>query len=197
MKKATVSGEVFTASDYNKFVDENIDAMREEEGRMNSDFQTQAWVCNYMVGLLPAGISTVLEPTPGNGNLVRALNGYQVTAPLEFFNTIGRFDAVVMNPPFTPMELGYRILYSVMEMSDIIIALMPWMTLINSEKRTRAIENFGLMSISHLPRSAFAGARVQTCILEMRRGFTGETIIRFPMAGQFSNGRVVEAVKRY
>jgi len=145
-----------------------------------SNFQTAKWVCDIMVGLLPAGVSTVLEPTPGEGNLVRALNGYQVTAPQEFWNVSGRFDAVVMNPPFTPMEQGYRILYAVMEMSDIVIALMPWLTLINSEKRTNDIKGYGLKSISHLPRSAFAGARVQTCILEMQKGFVGETSIRFP-----------------
>jgi len=145
-----------------------------------SNFQTEKWVCDIMVGLLPDDVTTILEPTPGEGNLVRALNGYQVAAPQEFWNVSGRFDAVVMNPPFTPMEQDYRILYAVMEMSDIIIALMPWLTLINSEKRTRDIKAFGLKSISHLPRSAFAGARVQTCILEMVKGFEGETSIRFP-----------------
>ena len=64
------------------------------------DFQTLESVCKYMVSLIPDGISTVLEPTPGKGNLVRALNGYQVTAPSEFWDVSGRFDAVVMNPPF-------------------------------------------------------------------------------------------------
>lgn len=143
------------------------------------DFQTHPIVCQYMVSLLPTGVSTVLEPTPGEGNLVRALNGYQVTAPSEFWGVSGRFDAVVMNPPFTPMEEGYRILYAVMEMSDIIIALMPWLTLINSEKRTDDIENFGLKGVTHLPRSIFKGSRVQTCILEMQKGFTGEKSLRF------------------
>ena len=143
------------------------------------DFQTHPVVCQYMVSLLPAGVSSVLEPTPGEGNLVRALNRYQVTAPSEFWNVSGRYDAAVMNPPFTPMEEGYRILYAVMEMSDIIIALMPWLTLINSEKRTDDIESFGLKGVTHLPRSAFKGSRVQTCILEMHRGFTGEKSLRF------------------
>lgn len=145
------------------------------------DFQTPPVVCQYMVSLLPAGVSTVLEPTPGEGNLVRALQakGYQVTAPSEFWDVSGRWDAVVMNPPFTPMEEGYRILYAVMEMSDIIIALMPWLTLINSEKRTDDIEGFGLKGVTHLPRSAFKGSRVQTCILEMQKGFTGEKSLRF------------------
>jgi hypothetical protein len=137
------------------------------------DFQTHPVVCKYMASLLPAGVSTVLEPTPGLGNLVRALSGYQVTAPCEFWEVSGRFDAVVMNPPFTPMAEGYRILYAVMQMSDIIIALMPWLTIINSEKRTADIKNYGLRSVTHLPRSAFPGARVQTCILEMQKGYDG------------------------
>jgi hypothetical protein len=147
-----------------------------------SNFQTEKWVCDIMVDLLPAGISAVLEPTPGEGNLVKVLQAkaYQVTAPSEFWDVSGHWDAVVMNPPFTPMEQGYKILYAVLEMSDIVIALMPWLTLINSEKRTKDIKSFGLKSISHLPRSAFPGARVQTCILEMHKGFVGETYIRFP-----------------
>lgn len=143
------------------------------------EFQTQESVCKYMVSLIPAGVSTVLEPTPGKGNLVRALNGYQVTAPSEFWDVSGRFDAIVMNPPFTPMEQGYRILYAVMEMSDIIIALMPWLTIINSEKRTSDIEGYGLKSVTHLPRSAFKGSRVQTCILEMQKGYEGVKSLRF------------------
>lgn len=143
------------------------------------DFQTQEWVCEFMVGLLPDSVRTVLEPTPGEGNLVKALNGYQVTAPQEFWNTQGCYDAVVMNPPFTPMEQGYKILFATMEMSDIVIALMPWLTLINSEKRTKQIKEFGLKSVNHLPRSAFPGSRVQTCVLEMHRGYVGETRMRF------------------
>ena len=144
------------------------------------DFQTKKWVCDFMVSLLPINCSTVLEPTPGEGNLVEALIPfYKVTAPSNFLDVEDRFDAVVMNPPFTPMKRGYEILYAVMEMSDIIIALMPWLTIINSQKRTEDIESFGLKSISHLPRSAFPGARVQTCILEMQKGYIGDKVLRF------------------
>jgi hypothetical protein len=64
-----------------------------------------------------------------------------------------------------------------MEMSDNIIALMPWLTMINGAKRTKDIMDFGLVSITHLPRKVFDGSRVQTCILEMRRGYTGKTEI--------------------
>lgn len=137
------------------------------------DFQTRPEECELMVGMLPARVKTVLEPTPGEGNLVRALktHGYTVTAPTEFWDVAGQWDAVVMNPPFSPMKRGYKILYAVMDMTDIIIALMPWLTLINSVRRTTRILDWGLYSVTHLPRSAFPGSRVQTCILNMQRGY--------------------------
>jgi len=141
-------------------------------------FQTPEKICKYMINLLPQGISTVLEPTAGKGNLVRLLHnkGINVDAPKNIFGHCAkRYDAVVMNPPFTPMFLGYKIFYLCMDMSNIIIALMPWLTIINSQKRTTDIVNFGLKSITHLPRSTFKGARVQTCILEMVKGYKGIT----------------------
>lgn len=80
-----------------------------------------------------------------------------------------------MNPPFTPMKTGYEILYRCMEMSNNIIALMPWLTLINSEKRTAKIFEYGLISVTHLPRNVFPGSRVQTCILQMQKFYNKET----------------------
>ena len=137
-------------------------------------FQTPKHTCDLMVAMLPSGVKTVLEPTPGKGNLVTALSGYEVVAPEDFWLTSGRYDAIVMNPPFTPMKVGYEILYECMEMSDTIIALMPWLTMINSEKRTKLIMGYGLKSITHLPRNTFKGSRVQTCILEMQKGWDGQ-----------------------
>ena len=55
---------------------------------------------------------------------------------------------------------------------------MPYLTIINGEKRTQDIMNWGLKSITHLPRSIFKGSRVQTCILEMKKGFIGDTIFK-------------------
>jgi len=146
------------------------------------DFQTPADICEYMVSLIPAGIRDVLEPTPGKGNLVAALRlaGYQVEAPTDFFShPIRNHEAIVMNPPFTPMQRGYEILYRCMERTDIIIALMPWLTLINSITRTDRIIEYGLVSVTHLPRTVFKGARVQTCILEMRKGFNESSQFHF------------------
>ena len=134
-------------------------------------FQTPENVCKYMVRLLPEGVQTVLEPTPGEGNIVRVLQNYEVTAPTDFWQIEGNWDAVVMNPPFSPMDMGYKILFKCMEMSPVVIALMPWLTIINSEKRTKKIMEYGLKSVTHLPRSTFKGSRVQTCILEMSKGW--------------------------
>jgi hypothetical protein len=144
------------------------------------DFQTPEDVCNLMASFLPDNVGLILEPTSGEGNLVKALSKKgDVFAPVDFFEMeFKRFDTVVMNPPFSPMKLGYKILYSCMEMSDVVIALMPWLTMINGNKRTNDIMNFGLVSITHLPRSIFDGARVQTCILEMRKGFDGDTVFK-------------------
>ncbi len=143
------------------------------------DFQTPPWVCDFMVGMVPPDTRTVLEPTPGEGNLVRSLSGFNITAPDDFWIVNGQWDCVVMNPPFSPMKVGYKILDRCMGMSNHIIALMPWLAIINSEKRTTAIEDFGLRSVTHLPRSVFKGARVQCCVLEMERGFSHAKAIRF------------------
>jgi type I restriction-modification system DNA methylase subunit len=144
------------------------------------NFQTPQNVCDYMASMVLVTKGIILEPTAGKGNLVKSLKKYgEVFVPKDF-NTMPdqKFDYVVMNPPFTPMKQGYDILYRCMGMSDNIIALMPYLTIINGEKRTNDIFNFGLKSITHLPRSIFKGSRVQTCILEMKKGYKGETIFK-------------------
>lgn len=143
-----------------------------------NNFQTPEPICRYMSSFLPAEkAGTILEPTHGKGNLVKVLNscGY-VFAP-DDFNKVngGHYDWVVMNPPFSPMKRGYDILYKCMGMTDNIIALMPYLAVINGEKRTMDIFNYGLKSITHLPRSTFKGSRVQTCILEMKKGYKEKT----------------------
>ena len=147
--------------------------------KVNKDFQTPIKVCQYMVSFLPDNAGKILEPTPGDGNLVEICRnkGNVFYHPGDFFKMRKiRFDWIVMNPPFSPMKKGYQILYDCMDMSDNIIALMPWLTIINSQKRIDDIMNFGLVSISHLPRNVFPGSRVQTCILEMKKGYKGQTV---------------------
>lgn len=161
----------------------------------SEDFQTPPEYCGYMVSLLPIGINSVLEPTPGLGNLVKALKGagYQVTQPDDFFLIPpgSRFDAVVMNPPFSlkytitenaPLHLikegnkmGYSILSQCMDMADTVIALMPWFTISDSDVRMRRLKRWGLRSITALPRKAFNYIRVQTIVLHLEKGYAGKT----------------------
>jgi len=138
---------------------------------LDNSFQTPSVVCDYMVDLLPSHVVTVLEPTPGKGNLVHSLARYDVSAPKDFWAIEGKFDAVVMNPPFSPMLTGYQILEKCFTMSSIIIALMPWLGFINSEKRTRVWVEKGLYKIVHLPRSIFKGSRVQCAIFCFNREY--------------------------
>lgn len=152
------------------------------------DFQTLPEICDYMAAFVSGENLSILEPTPGEGNLVRALKNYgNVVAPKDFFFLpSARYDWVVANPPFTPMKVGYQILDKCLEMSDNLIFLLPWLVLINGEKRTRKLQDFGLVSVTHLPRKAFDGARVQACILELRKGWTGKTTLKFYRLGQGS-----------
>lgn len=143
-------------------------------------FQTPQHVCEYMASFIPPNPGLILEPTAGKGNLVMALEKHgKVFAPDDFDKMKeNKFDWIVMNPPFSPMKQRYKILYRCMEMTDNIIALMPYLAIINGEKRTSDIMNYGLKSITHLPRSTFKNARVQTCILEMKRGWNKETTFK-------------------
>jgi len=162
------------------------------------DFQTPVEISRYMASLIPAWAKTVLEPTPGIGNLVRACEerGLKVTAPKDFFllDTKERFDCVIMNPPFSVkyarlenakanlfgygMRLGYWMLVQCMHKSDRVIALMPWNCIIDSDKRTRTLKHYGIRSITHLPRQTFPGARVQCCVFELVKGYSDETVFK-------------------
>lgn len=163
--------------------------------KIEYQFQTPPSVCRYMVSLLPNGIRSVLEPTPGLGNLVSALWQYDVTDPVDYFllDKNRRFDAVVMNPPFshrtadlenapkgygTGLKVGYRILVECMHKSDTVIALMPWFTIGDSDVRLRYLKNFGLISVTALPRKTFQYARIQTVILHLQKGYKGETTFK-------------------
>ena len=161
------------------------------------DFQTPKEVCSYMVGLIPNDAVTVLEPTCGSGNLVKALerSGFEVTAPEDYFLLQHRrFDVVCLNPPFSSkyaflenapksytesgMRLGYQILKDCMEMSDHVIALMPWFTLSDSDVRLRYLKRFGMKSLTALPRKTFQYARIQTVVIELEKGYQGETAFK-------------------
>ncbi len=143
-----------------------------------NDFQTPEWVCALMVKHIPASAWTILEPTPGEGNLVKAIKAELPFSYVTVYEGLPYHcvDCVVANPPFTPMKVGYEMLDTFFKLSDNIIILMPWLALINSQKRTKNYIEHGLKQIIHLPRSAFARSRVQTCILIFEKGYRGEIV---------------------
>jgi type I restriction-modification system DNA methylase subunit len=160
----------------------------------STQYQTPPEIAAYMVTLIPDWVKTVLEPTPGMGNIVTAAvnKGYTVTAPQDYFLLQNeKFDCIIMNPPFsakftnlqnapaaaqkTGMRTGYFILNDCMQKSDVVIALMPWFTITDSDVRARYLKSWGLKSITHLPRKTFNYIRIQCVVLELVRGFKGDT----------------------
>lgn len=162
-------------------------------------FQTPDEVCDYMVNMVPKKSKTILEPTQGMGNLVRALerrNFKNIITPKDFFlfDTDIRVDTVILNPPFSSnsanlenapagvnlkgMRVGYYILEECLKMSDNVIALMPWFTISDSDVRLRMLKDFGLKSLTALPRKTFDYARIQTVVIELEKGYSGETIFK-------------------
>ncbi len=148
----------------------------------NQDFQTPEWLANYMASFIPENAGTILEPTPGAGNLVKAIQGKgSITAPKDFFKLSMdlRFDWCIMNPPYNPRSLCNSIFLQCMEQCDNIIALIPYDTITNAQKRHRKIMHFGLKEIIHIDRyKAFKNIRVNICIMIMERGYKGETIFK-------------------
>lgn len=158
-----------------------------------NDFQTPENVAKYMVALIPKACKTVLEPTPGNGNLVNVLlnNGYDVTAPVDYWTLDkGRFfDAIVGNLPFSSktffncpaeyegkgMKVAYEQMNVLMNMTNNIILLMPWFTISDSDVRLRMLRDYGLISVTPLPRKTFQYARIQTVVLQLQNGYTCKT----------------------
>lgn len=161
------------------------------------EFQTPYNVCQYMASLIPEGVVSILEPTPGIGNLIAAVeerfNNVNITAPDDFFllKKQPKFDVIIMNPPFTAksadltnapddvkcigMRLGYYILTECMKLSNEVIALMPWFTISDSDIRLKALVEYGIKAIIPLPRKTFRYARIQTVIIHLVKGYRGET----------------------
>ncbi|WP_109852786.1 hypothetical protein [Aquimarina sp. AU58] len=166
--------------------------MKTEHENFKNDFQTPINVARYMVSLIPNESRTVLEPTPGLGTLVKLLKEYNVTAPEDYFLLEKqRWDTIIMNPPFAlkytnienaplerinkGMKMGYQILFECMQMTDNVIALMPWFTISDSDIRLKSLKKYGLKSLTALPRKTFQYARVQTVIIELVRGYKKDT----------------------
>lgn len=154
--------------------------------------------------LLSGHDNIILEPTPGVKNLVNhALvdndKVKQFFAPEDYFTVNNyylrgtKFDGIIANPPFSDkscildnapdhwkelkgMQVGYKFLEEFMVLSDVIIILMPMWTITDSDVRMRKIREFGLMSVTLLPRKTFNYARVQTAVLQLKKGYAGPTI---------------------
>jgi len=164
-----------------------------------TQFQTPLTVCEYMVDMIPIECETLIEPTKGLGQLAdaaRRAGWTKIYTPKDFFliDTTLRYDCALLNPPFSSnsanlenappdinlkgMRVGYHILNECMKMSDNVIALMPWFTISDSDVRLRALKEFGLKSLTALPRKTFEYARIQTVVIELQKGYTGETIFK-------------------
>jgi len=162
-----------------------------------NDIQTPIWLVKEMVKMIPRGTKTVLDPTPGNGNIVKEckLSKFKIESVEDIFKIRNGFrvDCVVMNPPFSKKNLfmktynskvdslkeshvGYYILEVCMGISDNIICIMPWYYIINSVKRTEKLKKYGLLKIVNLPRKTFKAIRVQTCLVVLVRGYKSHTI---------------------
>lgn len=181
-------------------VDSNNSGILDEQFPIDTNFQTPPAVCEYMASLIPNGTDRILEPTPGTGNLFRAIKsaGFKrVYTPNDFFlldTSIERFDCIVMNPPFSSksaylknapddmnvrgMRVGYFILTECMKMSDEVIALMPWFTISDSDLRLNYLNSFGLVSLTALPRKTFQYARIQTVVIHLKKGWSKETVFK-------------------
>lgn len=165
---------------------------------VDHSYQTPKNVCDYMASMLPVNAKTVFEPTPGLGGLVNSAEnlGFEVIAADDFFthSKNNRYDSIIMNPPFSSksafiknapigsdvkgMKVGYYILTECMKMSDSLVALMPWYTISDSDVRMRYLQDFGIKSLTSLSRKTFQYARIQTVIIELSKGYKGETIFK-------------------
>jgi len=169
-----------------------------------SEFQTPPAVADYMASLLPyQQRQLVLEPTPGEGNLVRALQktGCAVTAENNFFDLLKIkypikmetpvFDAVVMNPPWSwelvqnvpdwlttadkNLSCAQFFLQNCLDFAPVVIALLPWNSLLDSPKSTKIIKHYGLVSVTGLGRNVFKRVPVRTGVYNLQRGYQGKT----------------------
>jgi len=145
----------------------------------------------------------VLEPTKGDGNLVNfAIIGNNRIkkhfAPDDYFKVNqyylrgAIFDGIIANPPFSDksaildnatdewkelkgMQVGYKFLEEFMQLTANIVIVMPMWTITDSDVRFRKIRDFGLVSVTPLPRKTFNYARVQTMVLQMQHNYKGKT----------------------
>ena len=148
-----------------------------------------------MVDLIDKEPKLVLEPSIGQGNLVKALwrkfpntkvIAYDIMdSPLKddrliFYkqdflsaNIDYTPDLILSNPPFTPMTLSYQFFNKCIKIQKRGIYILPYLFLINSTNRPKIYsKNINIKNIIHLPRSIFKNSRIQCCILNIYEGTT-------------------------
>lgn len=151
---------------------------------LNQQFQTPLEVCRWLVSYLNIPpFSTIFEPTPGSGNFIQALEErdfVDVERPQDNFfahQFTKKYDLIIGNPPFSSqqrssrsgvkgMALGYEIAelcFQQLTPTGKMVLILPWMYLINGEKRTDRVFPY-LAEVIHLPRNTFPGIRTQTAI---------------------------------
>ncbi|MCH7761991.1 hypothetical protein IIA15_11430 [candidate division TA06 bacterium] len=159
----------------------------------NHRLQTPGWAADILASLVdpPNSIFTILEPTPGEGSLIRALerrfrndSRVEIITPpppnWDFWEMpVRKVDWVVANPPFTPFTEVIKYLKAFFKFSDNVISLIPWYTLINSQRRVNYLVDMGLSEVWNLPRYTFPGTRVQTCIIKCVGGYRGKIEFKF------------------
>jgi hypothetical protein len=155
------------------------------EFKIDTNFHTPQVVAEkmaFMAYMLCDKLEAVLEPCPGIGQLADALakEFELVFMPIADYWDMKHlpdvvYDAVVLNPPFSPVKEIERFVMDAMERSKIVIALLPWTYIVNSERRLKVLQDFGLRTVISLPRKTFPGCRVQVCIIELEKGHEGPT----------------------
>lgn len=148
-----------------------------------------------MVNLIKEEPKLVLEPSIGEGNLVKALwqkypntkvIAYDIEeTPLKDDRLIFikqdfleakidyKPDLILSNPPFTPMTIGYDFFDKLVNIQQRGIYILPYLFLINSNSRPKKYsKTIQIKNIINLPRSVFKNSRIQTCILDTYEGST-------------------------
>ena len=156
------------------------------------------YVAEKMVGLIDFEPKLVLEPSIGDGNLVKALwdrfpeckvIGYDIEETIlkddrltfikqDFLTAEINIDVdlILSNPPFTPMTMAYKFFDKCVNIQKRGIYLIPYLFLINSSGRPKKYsQEFDLKNVINLPRSVFKNSRIQSCILDTYEGKTNTT----------------------
>jgi hypothetical protein len=164
--------------------------------KTSNDWSTAEWIVDRMFAEMLQAVPMigngqrnirVLEPTPGEGAMLSHLkvkfalwDGIVYKAAKgDFFDMpVQKVDVAFVNPPFTPTKYMMEIMGRVFSFEPkVVVAVMPWLALVNSTRRMQNFIDKGMSKVIALPRRAFSGGRVQTCIVVIREGHTGPVVL--------------------